>query len=510
MLFFIALLAVPASAGQARVWLSVNDQGAAALKQLVEDEIEWRTNLAKIAGQGLAVDGPVEVTPKGSFYEIKIRKLSTSLGPDRKLNIGTVVINAVPGNNGEWLLNAVIPSAVTLCNNANTPLAHISIGNQSLSGSWIPSAGVYPKADLLYQDIRITDLADKTFSGVISTAKLSSNLKSGSDGIWGGSGGFEMSGITIDTAGKDAVQTRIGRVVSENFYDRMDLSKTVENRQKIRDAVQPGKMPAESVKAALLSDAQGTFDSVRSSFSIHDIAVHAKDAQPPHQPMDMSVRKISFQGTLQGLQQEKASVTLKNSVQGLKIPAPIPDLAGLIPEDINIDIKINNLPARTIAGIIFLSLQDSPNAGLAALPEALIAAGTSLSIQDSFVRSRDLNSSIAGKISTTPNAVTGITGKMTLSIKGLEGVISKLQTLAIKPGADSQLVGYAGSLTAIMLIGQEGKSADGSKTNDYVLEMTQDGKLLLNNINIQSLVNVGETLNSHVNHDNPLVKRVAP
>jgi len=503
-------LILPQSAPAATA--AVDDQGAAALKTLVEDEIRQRTELTKITGQGLAIAGPAEVTPKGAFYEVKIHGLSASFGPERKLIIGTAVMNATPAAAGQWQISISVPTSLKLSGKADTPLADISIGSQHLASTWIPSQGIYPQYNLLYRDIKISSLDADAFKAAIGSVRILSALKNNGGGSWSGPSGFEATDIKIETAGKTAAQVNIKKIAAASLYEGLDFTQALENDKKLQALLATGRLPTEEEKKALLSSAKGLFDNVSNSFAASDILIREENAAAPKQSLEIALDSVFFQADLQGARQEKSAARLKSAFSGLKMTVAA-DLAGLMPETMNLEVNVDNLPAKALMEILFSSLQKPQaemNAALAALPEVLLSSGAFLSVQNSFVKSPDLYAAIDGRLDANVAAATGMTGKMTVSIKGLEAAVNKLQTLSVKPGADTQIVSYAGGLTAFMLMGQAGKTAGGEKTTDYVFEVTQDGKILLNGLNMQTLVNAGEILNSRVNHENPLIKKVAP
>src|SRR5262249_50314647 len=117
---------------------------------------------------------------------------------------------------------------------------------------------------------------------------------------------------------------------------------------------------------------------------------------------------------------------------------------------------------------------------LAQLPKMLQDAGATISLQNTFVRSSGVDANMDGKINATAASPLGGIGKVTLSIKGLDETIQKMQSTSLKPGADPHMLGYLGAITIVQLKGQLDKAADGKSLRNYLFELTPEGKLLLN------------------------------
>ncbi|MCE9506745.1 MAG: hypothetical protein K8R48_00300 [Alphaproteobacteria bacterium] len=495
-------------AGSAAAAVIINDQGAAELKKSVENELLWRADLAKITGNGLNIGGAVTVTPKPAFYEVKIPDLSVTFGAQEKLNIGTVTINAVPGKDGEWMTSVALPAVMTITNGAQAPLASITIGSQHFAGAWIPAKGIYPRFDALYQDILIK-LSDADNTEIaIGTLKAVMNLKDSHDSTWSGQGNMEAGDVKLSTSGKSPVQLTVKKINATNVYDGLDIIKGQQIKKKIQDLAAAGQMPAEQKDLAfingLISATQGMVDNFNNSLTAENISLSISgDPAKNLPPSEYTLDKMAFDGSLQGGRQEKATVSFKGGFNGVKLPPVADELTGMVPQALSIGLNIDNLPIQKITGMLFDNLKksiemlntaktSSPAANGAAQEQLraifstsmqiLQTAGTSLSIQDTFLKSQDLETGITGRVEANPAAALGMTGKITLSLKGLEESLLKLKTAAAKPGADPELNGYINGLTLMMMMGQSEKPAGGPAVYSYPFEIKSDTKTLFDGI----------------------------
>ena len=120
-------------------------------------------------------------------------------------------------------------------------------------------------------------------------------------------------------------------------------------------------------------------------------------------------------------------------------------------------------------------------------------AGTSISIQNTFLKNPDLEAKFTARVVADAAAAIGATGKITMSVKGLDDAISKLQSMKANPGADLKMDGYFDGLALLMMMGQPEKTADGKTVYNYVFEIKNDSKTLLNNMNLRPPANAVET-----------------
>lgn len=528
--FLCGLLAI---SGIARADSTISDQGAAELKKQIQDSLQWRIDMAKAAGQGLLMGGDIEVTPKGTFYEVKLPNLSTLMGTQGKLDIGTVTMKATPGAKpGEWLTDATVPETMTFYDAANAPLAHVTIGQQHFSGTWLPATEMYPKFDTLYQKIQIKGVDKKAPTVLIDSVKGAVDMKDNGDGTWSGPLDFEANGIKMDIPANSAtlpdstpMQLAVAKITSRNTYERLDMRQALEIKKAFKEAFKVNPNPTEKEIQALIKSMMPkmpmTPGDVSMAFEVNNFSlreIRAAETQttdpqapPPPPPKELVFDKITLSGSSTGAQQEKAVVSMKTNLSGLRVTSVPANLAGLVPHTINAEASLNNLPLKKIAEILYRAIQasigaeqapESPEAdkkeektaeqiaaeaavanATAALPKILQDARSSLTVDNTFIKSAELDLLLAGKIEADAAAVPGAVGKMTLSIRGMDETIQKLQAEA-KKGADPSMMSYAGGLTVVQMIGQASVAADGKSLRSYIFEMSPDGKVLLNGADI--------------------------
>ncbi|MCK5556399.1 MAG: hypothetical protein KAI76_09180 [Alphaproteobacteria bacterium] len=499
---FIILCGAMSLPGTANADTTINAKGAEDLKKQIEDNLQWRFDMAKAVGQGIAMDGSVEVTPKDSFYEVKLPRISFTFGSEGILSIGTITAKATPDPSGGWLTDITLPSPLTFYDDTNTPVSDITIGSQHFSGVWMPSHEIYSKFDSLYQDIQVRSLVPKIFTSSIGSMKTQIDLKDNGDGTWSGSNDYEISDVKVDISTKNAMHLNINKISANNTYDNVNMNHALEIKKKFRDIFKSGKPITEedskSIFETVMSTSNGLIDDMSSESEINGFSFYEENNDPTQPRREISFDKFAFKGISNDIGKEKSAFNLKTSLYGLKtslIPAGFERLA---PNAFNLDIAIDNLPLRKIIEMFInegmTKNEEKPELAEAnikvLLPKMLQDSGSSLSIQNTFVKSEDINVDLAGKINVSATSPIGAVGKMTMYVRGLDETIKKLQTLAVKPDANQQIMNATGALAIFQMMGQSDPTADSGSASlrNYVFALTPDGKLLLNNVDFNALM----------------------
>jgi len=498
---FIILCGVMSLPKIAQAGSSINASGASDLKKQIKDNLQWRLNMTKVLGQGIAMDGNIEVNPKSTFYEVKLPNIYFVFGLNGKLDIGTITATAIPDSSGGWLTNITLPFPFTFYDKTNAPVSEITIGSQHFSGVWIPAKEMYSKFDSLYQDIQIRSTLPEIFTASIGSLKANMDLKDNNDNTWSGTNDYEVANIKVDVSTKNALHLNVEKIIANSTYKRLNLNKTLKIKSKIRDIFKSEKPITEEDSKILidiaLSKSQGLFDDMSTASEINGFSFYEENNDPMQPRREISFNELAFKGASNGLGKEKATFKVNSSLGGLKTSLVPAGFEGLAPNAFNFDITVDNLPLRKIIEMLInegmtkneekLELAETNIKVL--LPKMLQDSGSSLSIQNTFVKSEDINVDLAGKINVSATSPIGAVGKMTMYVRGLDETIKKLQTLAIKPGANPQIIKSTGLLAIFQMMGQADTTANSGNASlrNYVFALTPDGKLLLNNVDFNAL-----------------------
>lgn len=525
---FAALLVFSASTADA----AIDAAGAEALKKEVTDALSLQAAMLKNTGNGIETAGDVTVTPKGDFYEISIPGLAYNFGQGEdvaKFAVGTVLVNAVPGQAGEYVVSMKLPSPIPVKDAAGATIAEIGIGNQKLSAAWRPDLDSFTKLASEYSDITIKmmkKMDESELSGTITSLKSTIDLSEAGEQTWSGPKTFEVNGIKLSLSGRDNGTFNIDRVVSTSTYDRMNLKAESDVRRQVLDMVKGGTQPTAEAQKALFDQMMQNMnkmgDGITSNSEVSGIKVDVTPGKDPNMPtkdlspLKLSLEKASTKMVFKGLSSDIGNAGMGLSLNGLNIASADPATAGLIPFAANVDIALDKLPMKELNGgfaglmqeLMSSTIATEKAAGtvyeaqhkvesrqklftaLATIPQLLANAGSTLTVSNTYTKANDMSTTLDGKFTASATAQKIAAGQVTLNITGMDETVARMQAESQKPGASPKFAGAAQMLTLVQAQGQLGKGADGKSLRTYKLEVLEDGRVTLNGIDLSMLLGI--------------------
>jgi len=512
---------------------TVNDQGAAQLKKDVEDSLAFPLDMSKRNNEGLTLTGAVEVTPKDGYYEVKLPGAAFTAAQGLKFDLGTIITNVTPGDDGEYKTALSLPSTMTVYDGSNAPLATISIGSQKFNGTWMPQLAAFTKVDAEYKDVTVKSSGNDDFMITTGGMTTTLDLKKNADDTWSGPNTFSAVNVKMHFSEGGGADLAFDSLTAGSTSDKLNLKsrkvmqdkvlKTLEDAAAKAPAAPNAPSPAmdPALAAAMAASVESFLDGMSSRFEIANLKVHANGMAVPEQPaqngmpavpakpaepFDATLARMTSGFDVSGLQEEKGAADVKLKLDGLTVAGADPALAGLVPSVTNFELYVDSLPMKALSqqlGSFFTDLvaqaataTAAPNAGeqlqmqhrmrdqmvqlMATLPQALTAAGTKLSVRDTHTDAPDLKSTLEGEFRADPAAAKLATGTMTLSLVGVDDLVQKLQAQSQAPNANPKLAGYATMLSMLQLYTQTETGKDGKAMRKLVFELKPDGSALLN------------------------------
>jgi len=517
----MALMAVSLMAAQpAAVYAaSVDEAGAAKVKTIVEEAIAFHLDVAKKTGEGFTISGPVTVTPKGSYYEVALpdAKLTSALMGD--LKIGTVLVNVSPGKtDNEYLASMALPSPMSFTGKDGST-AEIRIGKQRFAGAWNVPLKTFTRMDADYSDMILTATGDDAFALTVGNMKTLLNLQENADGTWSGPNDFELGNIRLivpETQKSGETTVKIDSMSAKAAYDSFNLARAMEMEAAVKKAISnaEGSDSAEmqGLTDSLLKEGEGFFNGLRNELLISNINIDVKPAPnatgDKANPRFFRINTVKSLFDLQGIRTDKGNVAFNMGMAGLSMSNMAPaEITGYIPTDLNVEFYLDSLPMRdlskTVTGLLgtLIDTMEQSEAAVAAgerpiakaeersqimaaamaVPQMLTAAGSSLSIRNTYLKAPDLDSKLDGNFTANAAAKFTAVGSMTLVLKGLDELVIKTQENK-HPLAQKAL----GGLSMLQMMGKA-DTEGGKSTRTYQLEVTPEGKVTLNGSDFSSM-----------------------
>ena len=160
---------------------------------------------------------------------------------------------------------------------------------------------------------------------------------------------------------------------------------------------------------------------------------------------------------------------------------PEPPLSSLIPNEMNGEIDLVDLPNDRLLELLITALDTAGQVGpdgaaaMAALElqQAVMAAGSRVEIPEFYIDTDVSDFEMTGSMTPDPAAALGMVANASMSISNMEGLIAELQTM---PDATPAVQ----MLTLLQTMGAQATADDGASLRTYDLEVTQAGQVMLN------------------------------
>lgn len=498
-------------------------EGAEAAKKMVEDAMGFHLEMAKRTGEGLQLGGPVTATPKGSYYEIKIPDV-TMKSAGATVKVGTILVNATPEDDGDYRVSLAVPSRMTMVDDKNVERMVMTLGSQKFSGIWNPSLGMFTTADGEYGNVTAALMPEKTEATPaaepisITMGKVHSKIAMTKDGagLWSGPQTTSASDVSMMFGQNKSSMASIGQIDGTVVYEKIDLAVTKKLRDELREQLAAGEgeispAAAQKMLQSTTSGLQALPEGVISSFKLSNFALDMAAQQKPDgkagAPLKLAISNLISNSRAQGLKGDTGGVSINTQAQGIAVTGATGPMAGLIPTEASFNLNGANIPFKSLMDSFAAAVTNALEAetagqdgsevatrqmhqALAGVPALLAKAGTALSIKDTFLKSPELGTDLTGAMTAAEGAPYVFAGTTTLTLNGMDELIAKLQESA-KTANNPQAAGYAQMLILMQMSGQAGKSADGKSTRTYALELTKDGRVLLNGADMKSLIPAG-------------------
>lgn len=477
------------------------------LKTLMNEMIERSRAQSKSQGGDLLTEGEVMVEPGDNYYAITLPHITTVQSDKSKINLGMISINAVPGDKKEeWKMTVALPTPITMYDETGKEDGVLEIGSQNFAGIFHEEFLNFVRLNGQYKNITFTDPTDGS-KITIPEFTLMYDLKEGSNKLWSG----PMNAKATNVLG--SFNGCVAKIAS------IDIQSTLKDYSIVEAKAYQDKMAAflESTGADTPSFSgqhiQGMYntmfdyltkawDGFGSTITVNGIEISSAP-QPGKPANNVKIARIGFGLDGSGFRSNKVMLHPTLNMTDLTITPEPTGLNKAMPTTVNLDMTFNNVPLKELSELGEKSLAQSMQtpegssmaaiAAMASAQQILTNAGTSLTVKDTRVaNARDYDILLNGTAHANIKAVMGATAKTRLEIFGIEKLIAYAQhasadpTLAPEKKAKAQQM--VQHLTLLQMLGQQGKNAKGQDIRSYDLELTAEGKTLLNGADLATVM----------------------
>jgi len=488
----------------------INDEGAVKLKAIITELLEQQQNAYEFAGGEMRLDGSVTVEQADNYYAITVPPI-TSVNPEGGRNeIGMIAINARPGDAPEeWKMSIAIPTPILYFNEAGDVKTQVDIGAQRMAGVWNEQLHSFSRMDAAYENVKVENFT-KGETALISNLVINMDLQKEEGNLWSGPMEFTASNITIDKSLENetiVIEKFVGETrlmnyspeVNRKMQEKIEALTENTNAQDLANMSEDEQIAFYNMFFDMLKTAGGGFTS---NFIAQNITHRQADGDSDEKIAAFQIDKLGFGLDMTGFDEGNANLGLRMGIEEIEMVNQAAEISGYLPNTMNIDVSINNLPLDALqqAGLSSLkSAKDNPNAAsvgavqmIMTLPHILSDAGTNITIKDTYIKSREFDADLEGVVAADSQSRVGAIGSLTAVITGLDTAIARIQE-EIKTASDSQkqkLQKMLTQMTIISALGQAGENEDGKQTKTFEFVMGEDGKFLLNGTDMSAMLGI--------------------
>ena len=503
-LVFISLICTqPAQA-------KINPADGQRLKTIFTQMIERYSNEAKMQGGQLVLEGDVMVEPSDTYFAITLPHI-TAVGADQsKINLGMISINALPGDKKEeWKMTVAMPTPITLFDLDGKQSGTIKIGSQNAAGVFHETFKNFVRLNAQYKNITYTDTANKT-KITIPDVSMIYDLKEGADNLWSGPMSAKATGI-LATFGQAGADAKIREVNVQSSIKGYSITEALAYQEKLQALLESLGTDNPSISGQHAQGVYNTFfdfmtkvwDGFSSSITLSGIEVITPPTPAGKSSSTVKIDRIGM--GLEGDGFRKNSVTMRQTLNmsGLSMTPPPTGMKKAAPDNINIDLTLTQLPFKELVELGQKTLSQSTTTadgkglvamnGLASMQQLLTNAGTTLAIKETGAgNAAEYSILLNGTATANIKAIFGATSKARLEVFGIDKLIAYAQQAAADPtlpaDAKTKAQGFLQTLTMLQMIGQQSQNARGQPIRSYDVELTADGKTLLNGADLMSVM----------------------
>lgn len=481
-----------------------NQQGAEALKAVVQTYLDDQKRVAALNDGEMIFDGPLTVEPASGYYAVTLPHLKLRSAAGRTTDMGIISINAVPGDTDrQYKMAVALASPIKFFDAEGKPDGEMVLGAQKASGVWDLDLNSYSKLDARYADVVFTEPASK-ITVTIPETTATYNLTKGAGNLWSGPvafgsrdikivDGLENTTITLDDLTVNMTITDHNPVVVRNFNDQM--AAIAEAGKNSPDALPTSKHALgmyNLVTDLLAKSSDGfTIDTTATGFSLK---FKEKETQ---EDRTLSLAKFSGGFGASGFTKNLVDARIKLAYEGLQMIPLDPDESDVLPHTAKFDIGLNKVPFQDLVGLgktTIKSTEGGPKSAdlasreaLLKLPDILSKAGTNITLNDNVLQSPAYHAFLKGVITANIKAVKSATADISGEVKGLDALAQKMGEVAKDPNnpAAAKIQESLGMVTMLQMMGQQ--KPDDPSVRVYKFVLDEQGRMMLNGADLSAL-----------------------
>lgn len=506
-LFVMLLLPLNAMA------VEINDQGAQKLKTSFGNILAYQKEVNEAFGSVRVIyEGEITVKQESEYYTITLPRIllkSPIITPaegneeteldDQTFDIGIISINAMPDEkDGHWKTTWTLPETMTMSGEADTDFS-IRWGEQNIIALLDDTLGYFTKMNLNLSNVSF-NIEQEDIGVSIGNLQFYMNLDKNDAGTFSGPAYALISDLLIAPQEENST-VKIGELKIGSTMTAFSLPTLTEYKAKLMNhaGVFQSLNKIGNEEDAKNVNGQDVMDMI---FDLYDIDMNGFDIEyslknleinPAPEDEDRGFDTLKLSSAFMGfgfnnLNSEKGELNIKTGYDTIDIQSDNPDHMSFefIPAHTNFDIKVENIPYKTLSEIAknsAASLARNPESAqmvgmslLMKLPAILSQANTKLVIKDNNVKNDIYDISLNGQAVTNLTAIMGFSAKFNIIFQGLDALLSRIP----RDTETTDTTDIIKQLEKLKSLGKPNTEDNGKTSYSFEFEATPQGAFLLN------------------------------
>lgn len=500
---FTALLCLfllaPLHAGAAKI----NDEGAKHLKTHFTKMLEDQKKLISVGNaSALNLQGDLTVETTENYYAVTFPHISLQNADGSKIIFGIMSMNMTPHETkGLWKTTFAIPTPFRAFDKTGKETTKIAIKGQQAGGIYNEDLQQFLKLDAQYNDITI-DITPE--NKVPQTASLGSvnfrfDFNEDSNKRYSGPAYIEFNDLAYNLVSKNS-SVKINQIKGSITTDQYDPQVALTHRNKMIALYDSGELQKKPLSAETQRTlAASTFDTLTKSMNGFTGAytLSGIDLFNEKNNERLSLNEAKLAMSTDGFLTDKAAIGVSAQYGSLTASTMTQASKDITPADLNLDIKIKNIPFKqllTIGQNTMAGASDNPQAAFKMLPITLMMklpailsqAGTAIELNDNYARNTVYDLALNGEIRADLTAANSATAKVTALFKGMSALIKVLQN-AIDDPETKNPTKFKQSLDMLTMLQKISGDPTTRPEHKFEFIMNPQGQMLLNDQDIKTL-----------------------
>jgi len=239
------------------------------------------------------------------------------------------------------------------------------------------------------------------------------------------------------------------------------------------DAPDPDAVAAKL--ARLIETTPPLLDGIAVTYGVRGLSVEEPDGA-------VGIGRIRAALSAEALANDAATLHARGELSGVTVEPP-PD-ADILPREAALDVTVSDVPGTALTSLVAGRLRAGPAAPPPVwdeLLEALGDAGTTMRLDRLVVDTGAAAVEMTGSARPVPTAARGAVASLSIRIRGFDRALREVRRL---PDAAPLTM----LLTVLQLAGTAGTDDEGRPTIRYDIELTADGRTLVNGVDLAPLL----------------------